>query len=442
VVFVTCPWCLHTMADIGNKNENSEKSIALLEKGYQAILEFIDQMDEISQLQDKIDITANINQIWTVLLHEIQNSIVMEGCALFLVDDQSHEFVLKNASPLSMGSVYQNEIEHQIECGMFSWIINRRKPALLPALVLKSKKTIIMLPLVTAKHTLGVVLVITAIEESAITQENMKLLAMLAKQCSLVMENSLLYDRLRNDHESLQKAQRQILQAEKLASIGRLTAGASHEILNPLNILSGYIQMLTLQGNPDERTARYLTIMNEQAERISRIVNGLYQFSQAAGSNKDTVQINALIRKVFQLFEHEHKYDHIRNIMNLEEYLPSIQGNVDTLSQVFFIMLSNARDAMPKGGELSISTRRVPSEDTVEGIGNWIEIQFRDTGHGIPEAEIDRIFDPFFTTKASKNGTGLGLSLSYGIIQNHGGTIHVESQVNKGTTFTIRLPCY
>ncbi len=430
------------MADTDNNIENPEKSIALLEKGYQAILEFIDQMDEISQLQDKIDITANINQIWTVLLHEIQNSIKMEGCALFLVDDWSHEFVLKSASPLSMGSVCQNEIEHQIECGMFSWIINRRKPALLPALVLKNKKTIIMLPLVTAKHTLGVVLIITAIEESAITQENMKLLAMLAKQCSLVMENSLLYDRLRKDHESLQKAQRQILQAEKLASIGRLTAGASHEILNPLNILSGYIQMLMLQDNPDERTARYLSIMSEQTERISRIVNGLYQFSQAAGSNKDTVQINALIRKVFQLFEHEHKYDHIRNVMNLEENLPTIQGNVDTLSQVFFIMLSNARDAMPKGGELSISTKSVPSDNTAEEIGSWIEIQFRDTGHGISEAEIDRIFDPFYTTKASKNGTGLGLSLSYGIIQNHGGTIHVESQVNKGTTFTIRLPCY
>ncbi len=236
------------------------------------------------------------------------------------------------------------------------------------------------------------------------------------------------------------KLSSQILQAEKLASIGRLTAGASHEILNPLNILSGYVQMLNLQGNSDERTARYLTIMSEQIDRISKIVNGLYQFSQAAGSNKDKVQINALVRKVFQLFEHEHKYDHIHNVMNLEENLPLIQGNVDNLSQVLFIMLSNARDAMPNGGELSISTKRVFSENTAEDADNWIEIQFRDTGHGIPEAEIDRIFDPFFTTKAAKNGTGLGLSLSYGIIQNHGGTIRVESQVNKGTTFTIRLP--
>jgi signal transduction histidine kinase len=427
------------MVDTDNANENSENTIAQMDKGYQAILEFIDQIEEISQLQDKIEITASINQIWHVFFHELQNSINMEGCALFMVDDHSHEFVLKSASPQSMGIVFQKEIEHQIECGMFSWIIQRRKPALLPALAVK-KKTIIMLPLVTAKQTLGVVIIITAIEESAITQENMKLFAMLAKQCSLVMENSLLYDRLRRDHESLQKAQHQILQAEKLASIGRLTAGASHEILNPLNILSGYIQMLNLQGDSDERTARYLAIMSEQVERISKIVNGLYQFSQAAGSNKEKVQINALVRKVFQLFEHEHKYDHIHNVMNLEENLPPIQGNTDTLSQVLFIMLSNARDAMPNGGELSVSTKRVFSENTAEETGEWIEIQFRDTGHGIPEAEINRIFDPFFTTKASTNGTGLGLSLSYGIIQNHGGAIRVESQVNKGTTFTIRLP--
>ncbi len=427
------------MGDTDNKSESNEKTIAQLEKGYQAILEFIDQIEEISQLQDKIEITANINQIWHIFFHELQNSIIMEGCALFMVDDQSHEFVLKSASPQSMGLVCQNEIEHQIECGMFSWIIQRRKPALLPALAVKNK-TIIMLPLVTAKQTLGVVIIITAIEESAITQENMKLFAMLAKQCSLVMENSLLYDRLRRDHESLQKAQHQILQAEKLASIGRLTAGASHEILNPLNILSGYIQMLNMQGNSDERTARYLTIMSDQVDRISKIVNGLYQFSQAAGSNNDRIQINALVSKVFQLFEHEHKYDHIHNVMDLEENLPLILGNTDTLSQVLFIMLSNARDAMPNGGELSISTKRVLSENTAEDAGDWIEIQFRDTGHGIQEAEIDRIFDPFFTTKASKNGTGLGLSLSYGIIQNHGGTIRVESQVNKGTTFTIRLP--
>jgi signal transduction histidine kinase len=418
--------------------DDSEKNIALIEKGYQAVLEFIDQMEEISQLQDKVDITANINQIWKIFFNEIRNSIKMEACALFMVDEQSHEFVLKSAFPSSMSVVCQSELEHQIECGMFSWIIRRRKPALVPSLALKSNKTIIMLPLVTAKRTLGMVFIVTGIEESAITQENMKLLAMLAKQCSLVMENSLLYDRLKKDHESLQRAQKQVLQAEKLASIGRLTTGASHEILNPLNILSGYIQLLAMKEGIDERTTRYLSIMSEQTERISRIVNGLYQFSQTSGASMDKVHINTLIRKVFQLFEHEHRYDHIHNVLDLQEDLPPIEGNADSLTQVMFTLLSNARDAMPRGGELNISTRKMPSGSSDSG---WVEIICRDTGHGIPEDVIDKIFDPFFTTKTLKNGTGLGLSISYGIIQNHGGTIRVDSKANEGTTVVIRLPC-
>ncbi len=429
------------MAEPVRHIEHEENDMAPTEKGYQGILEFIDQIEEISRLQDKIDITASINQIWQVFFHELQNSIFMEGCSLFMVDENSHEFVLKNAFPPSMRDIFKNEIEHQIECGMFSWILNRRQPALLPALVIKSNKTVIMLPLVTAKQTLGVVLIVTSIEESAITQENMKLLAMLAKQCSLVMENSLLYDRLRREHESLRRAQHQILQAEKLASIGRLTAGASHEILNPLNILSGYIQMLGLYGNPDERASRYLSVMTEQIDRISRIVNSLYQFSQSSGADKDRLQINDLVCRAFQLFEHENRYDHIQNVMDLAENLPLIQGNADTLSQMLFMVLSNARDAMPDGGKVTVSTRKILSENTEENTGDWVEIQIQDTGHGIPETDIDRIFDPFFTTKVSSNGTGLGLSLCYGIIQNHNGTIRVHSQMNQGTTFTVRLPC-
>ncbi len=423
------------MAEIADK-EKAGAGSAIFEKG--SILEFIDQIEEISQLQSKIDIRSNIDHIWKVFLNEIKNSIKIDGCALFMVDEESHEFILTNAFPIAIADSCQSEIEHQIECGMFSWILNRQKPALLPSMVFKNNKTIIMLPLVTAKQTLGVVLIITAIEESSFTQENMKLMAILAKQCSLVMENSLLYDRLKKEHEELKKAQNQILQAEKLASIGRLTAGASHEILNPLNIISGYIQMLLMKADLDERKIKYLNVMSEQVERISKIVNGLYQFSRISGSEKENVNINDLIRNVIQLFEHEDRYANITKVLELVDDLPVLKANTNNLKQVFFIMLSNARDAMPKGGELRVSTKFVPAG--TEDSDGWVEIKFQDTGLGIPEEVIDKIFDPFFTTKASKNETGLGLSLSYGVIQDHGGSIRVQSQLNKGTTFTIRLP--
>lgn len=419
----------------------TEKRVASLEKRYQAVLEFIDKMEDMSRLQDKIDITSNISQIWKIFSGEIQNSIKMDGCALFMVDENTFEFTLKHVSPLTVGPACQQEITLQIECGMFSWIVKRQKPALIPSLVFKNNKTLIMLPLVTIKRTLGVVLIVTAIEESAITQENMKLLAMLAKQCSLVLENVLLYERLRSEHESLQNAKDQILQAEKLSAIGKLTAGASHEILNPLNIISGYIQLLLMAKDMDPREQKYLNVMYAQVDRIANIVNSLYQFSRPSETRKESVQINMLIEKTIRLFDHENRYDRIVRELNLDPDLPLIYGTPDTLSQVFIILFSNARDAMPDGGTLIINTRLIPAGDPASPNLNSIKIRVADTGLGISQKNIAAIFDPFFSTKPHKNRTGLGLSLAYGIIQEHGGTITVDSKEGVGTTFTIILPC-
>jgi len=411
----------------------SEKRITVLQKGYQAVLEFIDKMEQLGQFQEKVDIPSNINQIWKVLLDEIRNLVRIDICALFLVDEDTHEFILRNVSPQDKGPICQKEIAFQIECGMFSWIINRRKPAIIPSLVFKNKRTIIMLPLSTIKRTLGVVLILTPIEESSITQENLKLLTMLAKQCSLVMENTLLYEDLRKEHESLQEAQDQIVQAEKLASVGRLTSGAFHEILNPLNIISGHIQFLLMDKDLSPRISKYLNIMRGQSDRIAKIVKGLLQFSRYSKQKIVEVKINDLIEKVLSLVEYEVKFDNVKVIKELDPSLPPIMGDEEKLSQVLFNLVSNARDAMPQGGTLKISTRASVNSD-------FIEIRFQDTGCGISEENINKIFDPFFTTKEAGKGTGLGLSLSYGIIQDHGGTISVESKVNEGTNFIIYLP--
>ncbi|MBW1702110.1 MAG: hypothetical protein JRJ11_05645 [Deltaproteobacteria bacterium] len=428
------------MSEIETKLKLSEKRIDLLQKGYQAVLEFTDKMEQLSQFQDKIDIPSNISQIWKVFLDGIRNSIKVEVCGLFLVDENTHEFVLKNVSPEDKGSICRKEIEFQIECGMFSWIINRRQPALIPSFVFKDKKTIIMLPLSTVKRTLGVVLVLAPIEESSITQESLKLLTMLAKQCSLVMENTLLYERLRKEHETLQKAQAQIVQAEKLASIGRLTAGASHEILNPLNIISGHIQLLLMNKDLSSRFSRHLDIMRNQSDRIAKIVKGLLQFSHHSKPRIGEVKINDLIERVLSMFEHEARFHSIEIIKEIDPNLPSIMGDDEKLSQVLFNLLSNARDAMPKGGTLRISAKASANNDQLSGESDFIEIRFQDTGCGISEENIGKIFDPFFTLKEDGNGIGLGLSLSYGIIQEHGGTISVESKVNEGTNFAIYLP--
>ena len=187
-----------------------EERIESLAKGYQAVLEFIDEMEQLTQFQDKIDITSNINRIWDVFLENIRNLIRVDVCALFIVDEDTHEFVLKNVSPGDHAPICQQEIELQIECGTFSWVVNRRKPAIIPPMAFGKNKTVIMLPLTTIKRTLGVVLALTSIDENFITQENLRLLAMLTKQYSLVMENTLLYDSLKREHESLKEANEEI----------------------------------------------------------------------------------------------------------------------------------------------------------------------------------------------------------------------------------------
>jgi len=194
-----------------------------------ALLELIDKIEQLGQFQDRIDSPSSINQIWKAFLSDIRNLIEIEVCALFLVDEDSKEFVLKQISPKSRAARCEQEVESQIECGTFSWVINRRQPALIPALAFDKVNSVIMLPLSTIKQTLGIVLVVTPLIESLITPEHLKLLSILAKQCSIVMENTLLYERLRKKHRSLEKANKEI---KKLSRSDALTGCFNRGYLN------------------------------------------------------------------------------------------------------------------------------------------------------------------------------------------------------------------
>jgi diguanylate cyclase (GGDEF)-like protein len=175
-----------------------------------ALLDFIDKIEQLIQFQNKIDTPSSIDQIWSVFLADIRHLITIDVCALFLVDEQTYEFVLKDVFPADKAAICRKEIESQIECGMFSSIIKRGQPAVIPSLIFKNQNTTIMLPLATIRRTLGVVLALTPVTESSITQEDIKLLTMLTRQCSLVLENTILYDNLKREHESLENANKEI----------------------------------------------------------------------------------------------------------------------------------------------------------------------------------------------------------------------------------------
>jgi PAS domain S-box-containing protein len=234
----------------------------------------------------------------------------------------------------------------------------------------------------------------------------------------------------------------QLSQAEKLSSIGLLAAGVAHEVNTPLAVISSYTQMLAKQMRPmleeNQRLGPVLEKITQQTFRASEIVNGLLNFSRTGGTEFSFVDLNRLVRDTLTLLEHQFKTAVIRVETELDPNLPRIHGNEGKLQQVALNLLLNARDAMHGSADarIRISTR--------ESAGR-VSVLVQDFGTGIEPENLKRIFDPFFTTKTQPRsgqhkGTGLGLAVSYGIMQEHGGKMHVESAVGVGTTFRLEFP--
>jgi PAS domain S-box-containing protein len=227
----------------------------------------------------------------------------------------------------------------------------------------------------------------------------------------------------------------QLTQAEKLSSIGLLAAGVAHEVNTPLAVISSYAQLLSKQVQGDDKQTALLEKITKQTFRASEIVNNLLNFSRTAASEFTDVDLNKVIQETLALLEHQFKTAKVTVKQELTPELPAIHGNVGKLQQVFLNLFLNAKDAMPGGGTLSVVTQN----------GYGVNVVVRDSGSGIAQEHIRRIYDPFFTTKTSPRegqgrGTGLGLAVTYGIIQEHAGKIQVESKPGRGTTFFLEFP--
>jgi PAS domain S-box-containing protein len=227
----------------------------------------------------------------------------------------------------------------------------------------------------------------------------------------------------------------QLQLSEKMASIGALAAGVAHEVNTPLTGISSYTQMLLENADPDSPDTALLEKIERQTFRAAKIVNGLLNLSRPgtalAGQERTTVDLNTVIADVFSLLEHQFATARVKVRRELSSTPVPVSGIEHQLQQVFLNLFLNARDAMPRGGWLSVATM-------VDG--DRVIAEVSDTGSGIPPEHLARIYDPFFTTKAIGRGTGLGLSITYGIIQEHDGTISCTSTIGQGTRFTLSLP--
>ncbi len=239
---------------------------------------------------------------------------------------------------------------------------------------------------------------------------------------------------MRRQYAELQEAQQQLAQSAKLASIGELAGGMAHEINNPITSILALSSHMAEDKNAavlSPRGRKNLQLIARQAERVAKLVGGLLSFSRQTQLHMSTLNIRELLETAFDLVQYRLK-GAITVRREIEPGLPPVAGDASRLTEVFVNLLSNAIDAMPGGGTLTLRARHSPEDDTVR-----VEIQ--DSGEGIPAEHLPRIFDPFFTTKAPGRGTGLGLSISHGIIKDHGGEIWARSEPGAGTTLALSL---
>jgi PAS domain S-box-containing protein len=227
------------------------------------------------------------------------------------------------------------------------------------------------------------------------------------------------------------RLEEQLLQSEKLTSLGLLAAGVAHEVNTPLAVISNYIQMLAKQLPEDDPRHALTDKIVKQTFRASEIVNNLLNFSRTGAAEFAEVNLNRVLEDTLSLVVHPFRTARVQVIQNLQGDLPPVLGSNNRLQQVFLNLFMNARDAMPSGGMLEVRTA---------GQNGSVEVEVTDTGMGISREHLNRIFDPFFTTKSSGRGTGLGLSVSYGIIKEHAGKIEVRSTPGKGTSFRLEFP--
>lgn len=238
---------------------------------------------------------------------------------------------------------------------------------------------------------------------------------------------------------ALEEAQAKLLQAEKLASIGQLAAGVAHELNNPLMVIMGNTQlaqrMLTRGGKSAQDTVveiqELVRDLDRETQRCKTIVNNLLDFARVRPPTRLETNLHTLLDESLKLVEHQASLQSIQVVRQYQEDLPSILADPHQLKQVFVNVIVNAVQAMPLGGQLTLKTKSSPTR---------ITLVIQDTGVGIPAEDLTKVFDPFFSGKEVGMGTGLGLSLSYSVIQAHRGTITLQSQVGRGTTTTIQLP--
>jgi two-component system NtrC family sensor kinase len=292
-------------------------------------------------------------------------------------------------------------------------------------------KSMLIQPIHWKDELIGGFSVLWLQEAHRFTPDELRLAEGIALQGALAVENSRLYEGVKQQMAELKQTQAQLVQSTKLAAIGELAANIAHEINNPLTTVLGFASFIAERLPEGDPTREELGLIQEEASRARDIVRDLLQFSRQRDFMPEPSDVNLVLEQVVSMIRRQGAFNGVAVSEAYDADMPIVEMDVPRIKQVFLNIINNAVYAMKDGGALTVRTTAA---------GEAVRIAFEDSGPGIPADILSRIFDPFFTTKPEVSGTGLGLSVSLGIVQSHGGTIDVDSKVGQGSTFTVTLP--
>ncbi len=387
--------------------------------------------------------SLDLDEVLVATMQGIREILQVEAGSLVLVEEETGELVFRKTLSPQQGWITGRTLQpgegivgHVVASGR-PYLVNdvTNDPLFLPQVdggAGFDVRAVLCVPLIVRDRVIGAIQLINKLD-GAFTEADLDLLQTMAGSVAVAVENAQLYAELADFAHEVERSQAQLVQAEKMAAIGRLAASIAHEINNPLQAIHNSLHLALLDQLPQERRHQYLVMAQEEVKRLIEIVQRMLDFYRPSKGGVVLTDINQVVQNVLSIAEKRFQHGHIHVYTRLAEDLPPIPAVPDQLAQVFLNIAINAVEAMPDGGDLRVGT--LLSED-----GEWVLVAFRDSGPGLSPEQIANIFEPFYTTKPS--GTGLGLAISYGIVERHGGTIEVSSQAGQGATFIVRLPVH
>ena len=410
----------------------------------------------------------DLDRLTNMILDEITTTVHIERAAFFVRQEESGWFRLMAQRGLDQTADLKLRKDHPI----VDWLsghesaLTRRDVEMMPQLKalwgeereeLDRMRAELFIPLRAKDELVGILTVGPKLSGETYSPDDQITLTTLASQTAVAIENARLYDvaqrelaeRVRAEKalkeyserleemveertKELRDTQVKLIQSEKLAATGRLAASVAHEINNPLQGISNYLSMISRQVSEEDPLYEDLGMVKLGFERVAEIVRRLRAFYRPAGEEMEPTDINRVVERVLALVGHQLSLGKIEVKTGLAGQELLVLGSAGQLEQVLVNLVLNAQEAMPQGGELMVRTTLHEE---------MVQLQVSDTGHGIDEEEMSRLFKPFYSGRGD-TGLGLGLWISHNIIEGHGGSIEVESQVGQGTTFTISLPTY